>query len=42
MNPLQQLQHLGQSVWLDALQRSYLGPDGYLAQLIGAGEIGRG
>jgi transaldolase len=39
MNPLQQLQDLGQSVWLDALRRSYLGPDGYLAGLIEAGEV---
>jgi transaldolase len=38
-NPLQQLRDLGQSVWIDALRRSYLGPDGYLARLIGAGEI---
>ena len=39
LNPLQQLQELGQSVWLDSLRRSYLGPDGYLARLIAAGEI---
>lgn len=39
MNPLQQLADLGQSVWLDALQRSYLGAEGYLAGLIDAGEI---
>ena len=39
MNPLQQLRTLGQSVWLDSIQRSYLEPDGYLDQLIGAGEI---
>jgi transaldolase len=39
MNPLQQLQELGQSVWLDSLRRSYLGEDGYLARLIGAGEL---
>lgn len=39
MNPLQQLHDLGQSVWLDSLRRSYLGPDGYLARLLAAGEI---
>ena len=39
MNPLQQLSELGQSVWLDALRRSYLGEDGYLARLIDAGEL---
>ena len=39
MNPLQQLRELGQSVWLDAIRRSYLGPDGYLARLIAAGEL---
>jgi transaldolase len=39
MNPLQQLQELGQSVWLDSLRRSYLGEDGCLPRLIGAGEI---
>jgi transaldolase len=39
VNPLQQLQALGQSVWLDSLRRSYLGADGYLSKLIAAGEI---
>ena len=39
MNPLQQLQQLGQSVWLDSITRSYLTPDGYLPKLIAAGEI---
>jgi transaldolase len=39
MTPLQQLQDLGQSVWLDSLRRSYLGADGYLAKLIDAGEV---
>lgn len=39
MNPLQALRTLGQSVWLDSIQRSYLEPGGYLEQLIGAGEI---
>jgi transaldolase len=38
-NPLRALGHLGQSVWLDSIRRSYLGVDGYLAQLIRAGEI---
>ena len=38
-NPLQQLHQLGQSVWLDSITRSYLGPEGYLQQLIAAGEI---
>ncbi|MEX0658970.1 MAG: transaldolase [Egibacteraceae bacterium] len=39
MNPLHRLHDLGQSVWLDSLRRSYLGPDGYLAGLIAAGEV---
>jgi transaldolase len=39
MNPIQQLQALGQSVWLDSLRRSYLGADGYLARLIEAREL---
>jgi transaldolase len=39
VNPLQSLRTLGQSVWLDSIQRSYLEPGGYLDQLIGAGEI---
>ena len=39
MNPLQKLRDLGQSVWLDSIQRSYLTDGGYLDQLIGAGEI---
>jgi transaldolase len=38
-NPLQQLQHLGQSVWLDSIRRSYLTGDGYLRRLVAAGEI---
>lgn len=38
-NPLQQLQALGQSVWLDSITRSYLAPDGYLPALIAAGEV---
>lgn len=38
-NPLQALGGLGQSVWLDSIRRSYLGPEGYLAELIAAGEI---
>ena len=37
--PLQQLQDLGQSVWLDSIRRSYLEPGGYLPRLIDAGEI---
>jgi len=39
MNPLQELRRLGQSVWLDSIQRSYLEPGGYLSQLIAADEI---
>jgi transaldolase len=39
MNPLQQLRQLSQSVWLDSIRRSYLGPDGYLSRLIAAGEL---
>lgn len=39
MNPLQQLGELGQAVWLDSIKRSYLGDGGYLAGLIGAGEL---
>ncbi|MDP9405446.1 MAG: transaldolase [Actinomycetota bacterium] len=38
-NPLHQLQQLGQSVWLDSIQRSYLAPGGYLRRLLDAGEI---
>ena len=38
-NPLQQLQALGQSVWLDSITRSYLEPGGYLPTLIDAGEV---
>ena len=38
-NPLQQLEALGQSVWLDSITRSYLEPDGYLPSLIAAGEV---
>jgi transaldolase len=39
VNPLQRLRALGQSVWLDSIQRSYLEPGGYLDRLIEAGEI---
>ena len=39
MNPLQQLNDLGQAVWLDSIKRSYLGDGGYLAGLIEAGEL---
>ena len=38
-NPLQDLQALGQSVWLDSITRSYLEPEGYLPGLIAAGEV---
>jgi transaldolase len=38
-NPLQQLEQLGQSVWLDSITRSYLSQGGYLPQLIAAGEV---
>lgn len=34
MNKLQQLQGLGQSIWYDNIQRSMLGADGDLAQMI--------
>lgn len=39
MNPLQQLQALGQSIWLDSIRRSYLEPEGYLPRLVAASEI---
>lgn len=39
MNPLQQLNDMGQAVWLDSIKRSYLGDDGYIAELIAAGEL---
>ena len=39
MNPLQQLQALGQSVWLDSIRRSYLEPGGFLPSLVEAGEV---
>lgn len=39
MNPLQQLHDLGQAVWLDSIQRSYLADGGYLPRLIAAGEL---
>ncbi len=38
-NPLQQLNDLGQAVWLDSISRSYLQPDGLLPKLIAADEI---
>ncbi len=38
-NALQQLQQLGQSIWLDSIQRSYLAPGGYLPSLLHAGEV---
>lgn len=38
-NPLHELGDLGQSVWLDAIRRSWLGADGLLAQLRDAGEV---
>lgn len=37
--PLQQLQDLGQSVWLDSIRRSFLEPGGYLPRLIDAREV---
>jgi transaldolase len=39
MNPLQQLDELGQAVWLDSIKRSYLGEGGYIAELIDDGEL---
>jgi transaldolase len=39
MNPLQQLGELGQAVWLDSIQRSYLDEGGYLPSLIASGEL---
>jgi transaldolase len=39
MNPLQQLAQLGQAVWVDSIKRSYLGPGGYLDELISSGEL---
>jgi transaldolase len=39
MNPLQQLNDMGQAVWLDSIKRSYLGDGGYIAEMITAGEL---
>lgn len=39
MTPLEQLNDLGQAVWLDSIKRSYLGQGGYIARLIDAGEL---
>ena len=39
MNPLQQLNDLGQAVWLDSIKRSYLGDGGYIARMISTGEL---
>lgn len=39
MNPLHELRDLGQSIWLDSLERSYLGEGAYLDRLITAEEI---
>lgn len=39
MNPLQQLNDMGQAVWLDSIKRSYLGDDGYIAKLVVADEL---
>jgi transaldolase len=39
MNPLQQLNDMGQAVWLDSIKRSYLGEGGYITNLIEAGEL---
>ena len=39
MNPLQQLNDMGQAVWLDSIKRSYLGEGGYITGLIEAGEL---
>ncbi len=39
MNPLQQLNDMGQAVWLDSIKRSYLGDGGYVPGLIDAGEL---
>ncbi|QBI21643.1 transaldolase [Egibacter rhizosphaerae] len=38
-NPLHDLHGLGQAVWLDAIRRSWLGPEGRLAALRDADEI---
>jgi len=38
-NPLHDLQRLGQSVWLDAIRRSWLEPEGYLTRLVAAGDL---
>jgi transaldolase len=38
-NRIHQLQQLGQAVWLDTIQRTYLQPDGYAPKLLAAGEI---
>jgi transaldolase len=39
VNPLQQLNDMGQAVWLDSIKRSYLGDGGYIARLIAADEL---
>lgn len=39
MNPLQELRKLDQSIWLDSLERSYLGEGHYLDRLISNSEI---
>ena len=38
-NPIHQLRELGQAVWLDSIQRSYLEPGGYIPKLLEAGEL---
>lgn len=34
-----QIESLGQAIWLDAITRSWLGPDGHIAKLIAANDI---
>ena len=38
-NPLQAIHGQDQSIWLDSIQRSYLGEGAYLDTLISAGEV---
>ncbi len=38
-DPLSALQATGQSVWLDAIRRSWLAPGGYLRRLVEAGDL---
>ena len=39
MNPLLQLQDLGQAVWIDSIRRCWLAPGGYLHRLVDKREL---